>query len=116
MFKCLEKMNYPEEYIQFIKIIYQETYSQDQNNRYFSECIKLERAVKQGCPLSFPLFCTQNDVFKNSVNKDQNIKGFKLPGSKENLKLSQYADDTSLYLLIVKNSQNTKKLQDVLWT
>ena len=42
-----------------------------------------------------PLYCTQNDVFTNSVNKDPNIKGFKLPGRKENLKLSQYADDTS---------------------
>ena len=26
MFKCLEKMNYPKQYIQFLKIIYQETY------------------------------------------------------------------------------------------
>ena len=95
MFKCLEKMNYPKEYIEFIKIIYRETYSEIQNNGYFSESIKLERGVRQGCPLSFPLYCTQNDVFTNSVNKDENIKGFKLPGRKENIKLSQYADDTS---------------------
>ena len=95
MSKCLEKMNYPKQCIQFIKIIYQETYSQVQNNGYFSECITLERGVRQGCPLSFPLYCTQNDVFTNSVNKDPNIKGFKLLGRKENLKLSQYADDTS---------------------
>ena len=58
-----------------------------------SECIRLERFVRQGRPLSFPLYCTKNDVFTNSVNKDQNIKGFKLPGRKQNLKLSQYADD-----------------------
>ena len=95
MFKCLEKMNYPQQYIEVIKIIYQETYSQVQNNGYFSDCITLERGVKQGCPLSFPLYCTQNDVFTNSVNKDPNLKGFKLPGRKENLKLSEYADDTS---------------------
>ena len=95
MFKCLEKMNYSQQYIEFIKIIYQETYSHVQNNGYFSDCITLERGVRQGCPLSFPLYCTQNDVFTNSINKDPNIKGFKLPGRKENLKLSQYADDTS---------------------
>ena len=51
--------------------------------------------MRQGCPLSFPLYCTQNDVFINSINKDPNIKGFKLPGRKETLKLSQYTDDTS---------------------
>ena len=88
-------MNYPQQYIQFIKIIYQETYSQVENNRCFSDCITLERGVRQGCPLSFPLYCTQNDVFTNSVNKDPNIKGIKRPGRKENLKLSQYTDDTS---------------------
>ena len=78
MFKCLEKMNYPEEHIQFIKVVYQETYSQVQSNGYFSEYIKLKRDMRQGCPLSFPLYCTQNDVFTNSVNKDENIKGFQL--------------------------------------
>ena len=59
-----------------MKIVYQERYSQVQNNRYFSERIKLERGVRQGCPLSFPLYCTQNDVFTNSVNKDENITNF----------------------------------------
>ena len=95
IFKCLEKMNYPLQYLEFIKIIYQETYFQVQNNGYFSECITLERGMREGCPLSFPLYCTQKDRFTNSVNKDENIKGFKLPGRKENLKLSQYAADTS---------------------
>ena len=88
-------MNYQQQYIDFIKIIYQETYSQVQNNGYFSDCITLERGVRQGCPLSFPLYSTQNDVFTNNVNKNPNIKGLKLPGRKKNLKLSQYADDTS---------------------
>ena len=41
------------------------------------------------------MYYTQKDVFTNSVNKDEYIKGFKLPGRKENLKLSQYKDDTS---------------------
>ena len=85
----------PQRIYRFIKIIYRETYSEIQNNVYFSESIKLERGVRQRCPLSFPLYCTQNGVFTNSVNKDENIKGFKLPGRKENIKLSQYADDTS---------------------
>ena len=118
MFKCLEKMNYPRQYIEFIKIIYKETYSQVQNNGYFSECITLERGMRQGCPLSFPLYCTQNDVFTNSLKKDEN-SGFKLPGRKENLKLSQYADDTSFIytnfsdIPFIFNFQNIKQLQDV---
>ena len=88
-------MNYPQQYIEFIKIIYQEAYSQVQNNGYFSDCITLERGVRQGCPLFFPLYCTQSDIFTNSVNKDPNIKVIKLPSRKEILELSQHADDTS---------------------
>ena len=68
---------------------------QVQNNGYFSERIKLERVVRQGYLLSFLLHCTQNHVFNYSVNKDEAIKGFKLPGRKENVKLSQYTDDNS---------------------
>ena len=53
MFKCLEKINYPKEYLQFIKIVYQEIYSQAQNNEYSSERIKSKRGVRQGS-LSLP--------------------------------------------------------------
>ena len=87
MFKSLEKMNYPQQYIQFLKIIYQETYSQIQNNAYFCECIKLEMGVRQGYPLSFPLYRTQNDVFTNSVNK-----GFK----QQTLKDLNYREEKKL--------------------
>ena len=68
-----------------------------QNNGYFSECITLERGVRQGCPLSFPLYCTQNDVFTNSVNKDENISGFKTSRQEGKSKAIPdiYADDTS---------------------
>ena len=45
--------------------------------------------------LSFPLYCVQNDVFSHDILKDKEIKGFNLPGKKENLKLSQYADDNT---------------------
>ena len=95
MFRCLERMNYPKQFVDFIKIVYQETYSQVQNNGHMSEEFLLERGVRQGCPLSFPLYCVQNDVFSYDILKDKEIKGFNIPGRKENLKLSQYADDTS---------------------
>ena len=95
MFRCLERMNYPQQFIELIKILYHETYSQVQNNGRMSEAFLLERDVRQGCPLSFPLYCVQNDVFSYDILKDKGIKGFHIPGKKEKPKLSQYADDTS---------------------
>ena len=96
MFRCLERMNYPKQFAHFIQILYQETYSQVQSNGHMSEEFLLERGVRQGCPLSLPLYCVQNDVFSYDILKDKEIKGCNIPGRKENLKLSQYADDTSL--------------------
>ena len=95
MFRCLERMNYPQQFVDFIEILYQEVYSQVQNNGHMSEKFLLERGVRQGCPLSFPLYCVQIGVFSHALLKEQEIKGFNLPGKKGNLKLSQYADDNS---------------------
>ena len=60
-----------------------------------SEEFLLKRGVRRGCPLSFPLYCVQNDVFSYDILKDKEIKGFNIRGRKENLQLSQYEDDTS---------------------
>ena len=95
MFRCLERMNYSQQFVDFIKILYQEMYSQVQNTGHISEEFLMERGVRQGCPLSSPLYCRQNDVFSYNILKDKEIKHFNIPGKKENLKLSQYADDTS---------------------
>ena len=95
MSRSLKRMNYPQQFVDFIKILYQETYSQVQNNGHMSEEFLLERGVRQGNPLSFPLYCVQNDLFSYDILKDKEINGFNIPGRKENLKLSQYADDTS---------------------
>ena len=90
MLRCLERMNYPQQFVDFIKILYQETYPQVQNNGHMSEELLLERRVRQGCPLFFSLYCVQIDMFSYDTLKDKKIKGFNIPGKKENLKLPQY--------------------------
>ena len=95
MFRCLERMNYPQQFLEFIKILYQELYSQVQNNGHMSKYFILERGVRLDCPVSFPFYCIQNDVFPCHIQKDKEIKDFNIPGKKENLKLPQYADNTS---------------------
>ena len=118
MFRCLERMNYPKQFVDFIQILYQETYSQVQNNGHMSEEFLLESGVRQGCPLSFFLYCVQNDVFSYDILKE--IKGFNIPVRKENLKLSQCTNDTSFMScnfedipLLLINFQNIRRLEDV---
>ena len=57
-------------------------YSQVQNKGHMCKDFLLETGFRQGCPLFFLLCCVWNDVFSYNILKDQEIKGFKIPGKK----------------------------------
>ena len=61
-----------------------------------SDCFKIERGVRQGCPLSPYLFVLSVDVLANAIRRDPSIKGISI--SQNEIKLSQYADYTTLIL------------------
>ena len=62
-----------------------------------SDCIKIERGVRQGCPLSPYLFVLSVEVLANAIRRDPSIKGISI--SQNDVKLGQYADDTTLILV-----------------
>ena len=67
-----------------------------------SSCFKIERGVRQGCPLSPYLFVLSVEVLANAIRRDPSIKGISI--SQNEIKWSQYADDTTL---ILDGSQDT---------
>ena len=58
--------------------------------------LKLERGVRQGCSLSPYLFVLAVEVLSEKIRKNETIKGIIV--SKNEIKVSQYADDTTLIL------------------
>ena len=72
------------------------------NNGWISDLFKIERGVRQGCPLSPYLFVLPVDVLANAIRRDPRIKGKSI--SQIEIKLSHYADNTTL---IVDVSQDT---------
>ena len=79
MFRCLERLSHPQQFVDSIKVLHQETYSQVQNNGHMSEEFLLESGVRQGYPLSPPFYCVQNDVFSYDILKHKEIQGFNIP-------------------------------------
>ena len=67
-----------------------------------SDCFKIERGVRQGCPLSPYLFVLSVEVLANAIRRDPRSKGISI--SQIEIKLSQYADDTTS---ILDGSQDT---------
>ena len=57
---------------------------------------ELTRGVRQGCPLSPYLFVLSAEIMAENVRKTKEIRGLTVCG--EEIKLSQYADDTTLIL------------------
>ena len=66
------------------------------NNGYASTFFSLHRGVRQGCPLSGVLFVLGIELFSRAVKKDTTIKGIQV--NKYELKISQYADDTTVFV------------------
>ena len=77
----------------------------------------MQRGLRQGCPLSLPLYVTQGEVTTLNVNQNKNIKGTKIPNKTNEIKINQYADDSNFLLTeqesVEKVIEYFKKLKKV---
>ena len=56
---------------------------------------KPSKGVRQGCPLSPYLFILSAEVLSNRIRQESNVRGIKVFGKE--IRLSQFANDTSLF-------------------
>ena len=81
-----------------MKTMYTDVSCQISNNGHLSRKVTLKRGVRQGCPLSPLLYCIVAETLGNLIRQNLKIDGLRLPGSRKEVKISQYADDTTLFL------------------
>ena len=79
----------------WIKIFYNNVTSCVLNNGHASTFFSLQRGVRQGCPFSGVLFVLGIELLSRSIRSDPTIKGIQV--NKHELKISQYADDTTVF-------------------
>ncbi len=96
MISVLEKFNFGEGFIRWVKILYNKPIISIKNNGWMSKDIMLSRGVRQGCPLSALLFVLTVEIMAIKIRTNENINGFQCMN--QNIKTSMYADDTSLLL------------------
>ena len=82
--------------IKWIKVFYCNIESCILNNGWASNFFQLSRGVRQGCPLSPYIFILSVEVMAEAIRRRKEIVGIIVNGKE--IKLSQYADDTTLIL------------------
>ena len=95
---CLEKFNFGESFRKWILVLYSDISSSVLVNGWISNCFKVERGIRQGCPLSALLFIIAAEFLASSVRENKNVKCIKVIDCDFQLKLLQYADDTLFFV------------------
>ena len=96
MFEVLEKFQVGTHIIEKIKLLYNNIFSTVINDGLTCDWFKLERGVRQGCPLSCFLFIMCVEIMAELVMKTPNIQGIAINGLEK--KISLFADDTTCML------------------
>ena len=100
MYQSLTHFGFNQPFINWIKTLYTDINISIYNNGWISAPIKPEKGIKQGCPCSSLLFVISVEIMATRLRNHTNIKGIeiKLDGKTHSLKISQLADDTTLFL------------------
>ena len=94
--KTFQQINFGPSMIKWIDICYNNIESCVLNNSWSTDFFKLERGVRQGYPLSPYLFVLGVEILAEKIRKNETIKGIWV--YENEIKVSQYADDTTLIL------------------
>ena len=92
----LKKFGFGEFIINSVKLLQKDSFSRIEQNGFFSRKINLSRGCRQGDPISPYLFVICAELLSHVIRENKDVKGIKI-GDTE-LKLSQYAHDTTLCL------------------
>ena len=96
MLKALARFNFGPLLLRYVKTIYTDITSKVLNNGYLTPALPIARGIRQGCPLSLSLYCLVAETIASAIRHHSHIRGIYPPGRSLPVKLTQYADDTTI--------------------
>ena len=94
--KALRFLNFGKSIRKWIEVFYTNITSSVIQNGHLSSFFEISRGCRQGDPLSPYIFIICAEFLANKIRQNKNIKGINVRNSEH--KISQYADDTSVFL------------------
>ena len=97
MLRILQRFGFGPSFIAWIHLFYTGPLSTVQVNGFFTAPFSLSRGVRQGCPLSAPLYVLVAETLACRLRADLSLSGLRLPSFDHPCLVSQYADDTTIF-------------------
>ena len=110
LLRVLEHMGFPPKFCNTIKTFYTNAETMVMINGELSEPFIVTRGVRQGDPLSCLLFNLAIEPLACVIRKSE-LKGIKIPETHQDLVVSLFADDTTIYL---SSRDSLEKLWEIL--
>jgi len=98
LFKCLHAFGFGTSFIRWVRLLYTSSQSRVEVNGFLSDTFPVTCGVRQGCSLSPLLYVLCVETFARRIRCDPHIRGLRLPTVSEELRITQYADDSTLVL------------------
>ena len=95
----LQQMNFGPEFRQWIRVIYSEISSACLHSGFVTSFFEISHGARQGDPLSSLLCTLVAEVLRAATRNCKEIREVPLPGSSEESRIGQYADDGDLTLV-----------------
>ena len=98
MFLTMQKMGINEKFVDLVKLFFGIASAAVNFNNNPCSMFKIERGVRQGCPLAPYMFLIVGEVLTHIIKKavsEGRIIGSSFPGGKKQQSILQYADDSS---------------------
>ena len=96
LYKVLEKFGFDEKFISWIKMFNKKINAHIIQCGFLSEPIPIQRGCRQGDPISPYLFLLVAEILSILIDKNPDIKGIQI--GRQMIKVTQFADDTTLLL------------------
>lgn len=98
LIQTLKTFNFGQNFVKWVEILYNKPLSMVTNNGHSSEPFELGRGVRQGCPLSALLFILVAELMAINIRNNENIKPIKIRNNNLKVKITQMADDTTIFV------------------
>ena len=101
--KCLGKINFGPNFIQWINMLLKEAKTCILTNGFRSTYFPITRSMRQGCPIGPLIFILQAEPHACALRKNKNIIGLPLTRissvsmRRDKVKLNSFVDDTQLF-------------------